>query len=157
MNKLFDSGESPFGIIKRPIRNFAGAMRPITPTATESSTQSTATYLTWLSTARCVVSLIYQHNTDRSKFNCSTCYNASTSEEKAHFTHKVRHYIYIGTPHRFEQCATCQASLATARHTSECRICHQELIHFLNFLQITRQTPHLNGEITILHLMQLSA
>jgi hypothetical protein len=113
-------------------------------------------YFTWLTTARCVISFIYQHHTDKSKLLCHNCNYRITLSERMLYTPKIRHYIFIGSPYEFEKCAICCISLANPRRTNECNVCRHELIHFLNFLQVMGETPYLNNEPTIVHITQIN-
>jgi len=125
-----------------------------TPTNVTNS-ETSIEYFTWLATARCVKSLVYQHHTNRTKYICYICSINITPPERALYTPKIRHYIYIGSPYSFEKCAICSISLAISRRTNECNICRRELVHFLNFLQAMGEAPYLNNEPTILYIAQI--
>jgi len=113
-------------------------------------------YFNWLETARCVLSLLYQHQTDTFKTLCYNCHTRIISSEQILYSLKFRHYIYIGSPTELDKCATCNISLTNTRHTNDCDVCRNELPHFLNYIETIGETPYLNDGATIVAITQIS-
>lgn len=106
-------------------------------------------YLEWISTARCLCSLLYEHKIDDSNSICETCYVKVATNLRADYVLKLRHFLQVGPQLVQDHCIQCRIRLTSPTAVRDCRECAEALQLLINYIDRSGERPHTSPRPTI--------